>query len=230
MRKSIKLETIVVIAAVLLLMLTFLMPSNVKVAYASGNSTDSEEQVKIPDPPHPSDVAGQQMQEALVEEGTKVENRSVAGVQSAASGLYLANDVNGVAIQPAQGASLQDTYVTTVDTDANKSSQAMACVNAAAEANGLVVGPSIDIYVKEKADGKLQDGSFEDMGTVSIGLPSNFTGASSYSVVVVVPGGKTEVIPATLAADGKSISVDLSALSDEAKASKQLLISVCKAK
>lgn len=238
MQKKISIETVVVAVAALALFVAVLAPSTAGIAFASENSAEEESKVEakvewvyVPEPlPNPSEVAAKEQMKEIVEEGTKVENRSVAGNKSAAGGLYLANDVKGVAFQAAPGTSLEDTRVTTLDTDPKKSAKALECVNAAAEANGLVVGPSIDIYVQQNVAGKLQDGSFANMGTIAVGLPGNFTGAGQYDVIVVAPGGNTEVLPATLAADGKSISVDLSKLSDAAKAAKQLLVSVCKAK
>lgn len=230
MRKSFSIETVVVVLAALALLVAVFAPSAARTAFASENSSEPEV-VWLPEPqPDPVQVAAEAQAQAIVEEGTKVENRSVAGTKSAADGLYLATEVNGVAFQAAPGSSLSETRVTTLDTDPKKSPAAMACVNNAAEANGLVPGPVIDIYVQKKGADKLQDGSFTDMGTVALGLPANFTGGTAYSVVAVAPGGITEVLPATLSADGKSVSVDLTKLSDAAKAAKQLTVSICKAR
>ena len=236
MRKSFSIETVVVVLAALALLVAVFAPSAARTAFASENSSEevknSSEEVKwLPEPqPDPVQVAAEEQAKAIVEEGTKVENRSVGGTKSAADGLYLATEVNGVAFQAAPGSTLTETRVTTLDTDPKKSPAAMACVNNAAEANGLVPGPVIDIYVQKKGADKLQDGSFTSMGTVALGLPANFNGGTAYNVVVVAPGGNTEVLPATLSADGKSVSVDLTQLSDTAKAAKQLTVSICKAK
>lgn len=220
---------VVGIAIVGMLGLIVFAPTTAHMVSASENSSGGEEYKPKPVPQvDPREVAGEQQMAETIEEGTKPENQTVAGVKSDADGLYLANDVNGVAIKAKEGASLSDTRVTTLDTDGVKSGQAMLSAASVAEDFDLEVGPCVDIYVQQKVDGKLVEGSFENMGNVSFGLPGNFQGASSYSAVVVFPGGSTWVAPATLSADGKSITVDFSEI--DAGDASQVMIAICKAK
>ena len=109
MRKSFSIETVVVVLAALALLVAVFAPSAARTAFASENSSEKEV-VWLPEPqPDPVQVAAEEQAKAIVEEGTKVENRSVGGTKSAADGLYLATEVNGVAFQAAPGSTLSET-------------------------------------------------------------------------------------------------------------------------
>ena len=162
--------------------------------------------------------------QSIVEEGSKIENKSTSGVVSDAAGLYLTKNVSGVAIKANAGSSLQGTTVSVADTNTTKSTAAMSVVNATAAAAGLTVGPSIDIYAK----GSNGAGTIANMGSVYVGLPATFQGGTSYSAIVVAPGGAVTVLPATLTADGKSVVFDLNGLTDTSRTAGQILVSICK--
>lgn len=194
-------------------------------SFASGNSANSARVEEAPAPKvDPAIEKNEQIIAALVEEGSKIENKSTSGVISDAPGLYLTKKVSGVAIKANAGASLQGTTVAVADTDTKKSSAAMASVNAVAEASGLEVGPSIDLYTSRSGT----TGALSNMGEVYVGLPANFQGGASYSVVVVAPGGATTILPATITPDGKSVSFDLNGLTDASRNASQILISICR--
>lgn len=228
MRKN--LSKVVVCLSAVALAIAFFMPTTTatKVA-ASGNST--EEVVKFEAPqPDPAEVEGERQMEATIEEGTKLENKSVAGVKSDADGLYLANDVNGIALKAKEGSDLSDVRVTTLDTDPKKSSAALAVANNVAAQNNLEVGPSVDIYLQNKTAKGLTDGSIDKVGSIAVGLPGNMRGAAEYKVIVVLPGGTSYVLPATPSADGRSITFDPSSIDTTNAKSNQVMVSICKAK
>jgi hypothetical protein len=204
------------VIAGLALVVALIAPSTAGVTYASENSAPEAPKVD------PAVERQEQFIAAQVEEGSKIENRSTSGVVSDAAGLYFTHEVTGVAIKANAGASLQGTTVAVADTDTSKSSAAMACVNAAAAASGLTVGPSVDIYAKGT------NATISNMGEIYVGLPANFQGGTSYSAVVVAPGGATTVLPATVTADGKSVSLDLNGLTGTSRTAGQILISICK--
>ncbi len=218
MRKSFSLETVLVVLSALALMIALLAPSSTGTAFASENDAPA----KTPD--QLAAEAQEAYMKTLVEEGSKLESRSTSGVVSDAAGLYFEKGVTGVAIKANAGASLAGTTVSVADTNTSKSIAAMGCVNNAAAANGLTVGPSIDIYAK----GTGTAGTITNMGAVYVGLPASFIGGSSYSAIVVAPGGSTTVLPATLTPDGKSVVFDLNGLTGTARTASQLLVSICR--
>ncbi len=234
MRKIFNFETMVVAVALVALVLTIFVPSTSNVSFASDNSasgnnaesSSGSEASEAPSAPRvdPAIERNEAFIREIVEEGSKIENRSTSGVTSDAPGLYLTKKVSGVAIKANEGASFQGTQVSVADTDTSKSSAAMACVDAAAAANGLTVGPSIDIYAK----GANGNSAVANMGAVYVGLPADFQNGTSYYAIVVAPGGTTTVLPATITPDGKSIAFDLNGLDAASRTAKQLLISVCK--
>ncbi len=229
MRKN--LSKVVVCLSAVALAIAFFMPTTTatKVA-ASGNSTEEKEVVVEIPQPDPAEVEGERQMEATIEEGTKLENKSVAGVKSDADGLYLANDVNGIALKAKEGSDLSDVRVTTLDTDPKKSSAALAVANNVAAQNNLEVGPSVDIYLQNKTAKGLTDGSIDKVGSIAVGLPGNMRGAAEYKVIVVLPGGTSYVLPATPSADGRSITFDPSSIDTTNAKSNQVMVSICKAK
>lgn len=229
MRKNFS-KVVVCLSAVALAIAFFMPTTTVTKVAASGNSTE-EEVVKFEAPqPDPAEIQGERQMEATIEEGTKLENKSVGGVKSDADGLYLANDVNGIALKAKEGSDLSDVRVTTLDTDPKKSSAALAVANNVAAQNNLEVGPSVDIYLQNKTAKGLTDGSIDKVGSIAVGLPGNMRGASEYKVIVVLPGGTSYVLPATPAADGRSITFDPSSIDTTNAKSNQVMVSICKAK
>ena len=226
MRKNLS-KVVVCLSAVALAIAFFMPTTTVTKVAASGNST--EVVVEIPQP-DPAEVEGERQMEATIEEGTKLENKSVAGVKSDADGLYLANDVNGIALKAKEGSDLSDVRVTTLDTDPKKSSAALAVANDVAAQNNLEVGPSVDIYLQNKTAKGLTDGSIDKVGSIAVGLPGNMRGAAEYKVIVVLPGGASYVLPATPSADGRSITFDPSSIDTTNAKSNQVMVSICKAK
>ena len=226
MRKNLS-KVVVCLSAVALAIAFFMPTTTVTKVAASGNST--EVVVEIPQP-DPAEVEGERQMEATIEEGTKLENKSVAGVKSDADGLYLANDVNGIALKAKEGSDLSDVRVTTLDTDPKKSSAALAVANNVAAQNNLEVGPSVDIYLQNKTAKGLTDGSIDKVGSIAVGLPGNMRGAAEYKVIVVLPGGTSYVLPATPSADGRSITFDPSSIDTTNAKSNQVMVSICKAK
>ena len=226
MRKNLS-KVVVCLSAVALAIAFFMPTTTVTKVAASGNST--EVVVEIPQP-DPAEVEGERQMEATIEEGTKLENKSVAGVKSDADGLYLANDVNGIALKAKEGNDLSDVRVTTLDTDPKKSSAALAVANNVAAQNNLEVGPSVDIYLQNKTAKGLTDGSIDKVGSIAVGLPGNMRGAAEYKVIVVLPGGTSYVLPATPSTDGRSITFDPSSIDTTNAKSNQVMVSICKAK
>lgn len=123
-------------------------------------------------------------------------------VSTSVSGVYAALSVQGTAITTSVAdvkANLgltgsQKPIVTIYDTDAKKSTQAMASVNAAVEALGggnIVSCLDVDLFAKEK--GKvvtLSNGSI----AMAAGLPKGADTSKTYVVVCVQPGGTTTVL------------------------------------
>ena len=66
------------------------------------------------------------------------------------------------------------------------------------------------------------------MGAVYVGLPATFQGGTSYSAIVVAPGGAVTVLPATLTSDAKSVVFDLNGLTGASRTAGQILVSICK--
>ena len=209
-------KTILIVAALALIMVldVFLAPTKASAARASNSPNRYKNptvvQVDIPEPPAPDPQAGakkyaEEQQEAIYQEGTKAENQTVDGAKTGANGLYLANKVKGVAVTPGTqnegGAAL---FVETLDTDAKKSSAAMASIKAAAydgiytDINGTnhdipaEVGPVVDVYFKKTENGKIVDGTANDVDNIKIGIPDNFRAPGyRYGYIIVFPGGKT---------------------------------------
>ncbi len=199
----------VILGAVVLLAILF-SPASVKMVSASGNSTSSNAtssnsdssggEASDPTPARPADeVEGENMIAAIVEEATKPENRTVEGQKSEVNGFYLANSVNGVALKDANTDANTKTYVEVLDTDANKSTAAVAAVESVAAGSDLEVGPCIDMYFKQVSDGKFGTGSAGSIGAVTVGVPKNFQrDGAEYSAIIVYPGGATETAPITM--------------------------------
>lgn len=123
---------------------------------------------------------------------------SIAGtsVRTSVAGAYAAKNVRGVAVMTSFNdvvarlglGSGQKPYIMIFDTDPNKSSKAMDCVNAAAKALGGTVVSTLNIELGAKQGGKfitLADGSV----SMVAGLPKSADTTKTYSVVCVQPGG-----------------------------------------
>ncbi|MDE6984748.1 MAG: hypothetical protein K2O99_09505 [Lachnospiraceae bacterium] len=128
---------------------------------------------------------------------------TVAGtvVKTSVAGAYAAKSVQGTAVTTPLAevkASLgltgtQQPAITIYDTDPNKSSKAIACVNAAAKVLGAEVLTSLNIDLGAKEDGKwvtLADGSV----ALSAGLPKGADPAKTYSAICVQPGGVVTIL------------------------------------
>lgn len=133
--------------------------------------------------------------------GTQVKVGGVT-VVTTVSGVYAAKSLQGTAIKTPIAdvkANLgltgsQKPIVTIYDTDAKKSSLALASVDAAVEALGggdVVSCINVDLFAKEK--GKvvtLSNGSI----AMAAGLPKGADTSKTYVVVCVQPGGTTTVL------------------------------------
>ncbi len=231
-------KTIFIVAALALIMVldVFLAPTKASAARASDSpnrySNPTVVQVDIPEPPAPDPQAGakkyaEEQQEAIYQEGTKAENQTVDGAKTGANGLYLANKVKGVAVTPStQNEGAAALFVETLDTDAKKSSAAMASINSAAATFGgsyfngdtnvgipAEVGPVVDVYIKKTENGKLVPGTAHDVDDIKIGIPDSFRADGyDYGAIVVFPGGKTFTSYADFSSEGlapKFVNVNL---------------------
>ena len=156
-----------------------------------------------------------------VAENNAVENQQVViggnVVKSEAGGMYFAKSVGGVAINSkteineALGTTSGEVaYVTTWDVTEKTAPAAMASVNAAAEAIGATVGPTVQINVGTKSASGVDYSNTDGKVTTTIGIPNNFyVEGATYAVVHVLPGGATEVL-ANQSTNPKSIVVDIS--------------------
>lgn len=143
---------------------------------------------------------------------------SVAGmnVRTTITGCYAANSVAGCAIvtsladvKAALGLSAgQDPYIIIYDTDYNKSSKAMASINAAAEALGAKVLTALNIELGAKQDGKFVTLTNGSIGMVA-GIP-NADPSKTYSVICVQPGGAITILD-DLDMDPSTITFEVSA-------------------
>ena len=120
MRKLFNTETLMGAIAVAVLAIALLAPTSSKSSYASDNSASgnsapasspapvAEESYQPPAPRvDPAVEKNEQFVAELIEEGSKIENKSTSGVVSDAPGLYFTQEVTGVAIKASAGASLQ---------------------------------------------------------------------------------------------------------------------------
>ncbi len=144
---------------------------------------------------------------------------TVAGtaVQTTVAGAYAAKSVQGVAVTTAAEtvkANLgltgkQTPYIMAFDTNPKKSSLAMECVNATAEALGGTSVATINVDLAAKENGKLVTLSSGSVGMV-VGLPKGADTDKTYSVVCVQPGGvvtileDTDASPATVTFEVKA--------------------------
>lgn len=136
----------------------------------------------------------------VVSSNTKI---TVAGsaVTTTVAGAYDVKTVQGAAVTtPAADvrANLgltagQTPYIMVFDTNPQKSSLAMQCVNAAAAAlNGTTVASlNVDLYAKQ--NGRLVTLSQGSVGMV-VGLPKNADTSKTYSIVCVQPGGVVTIL------------------------------------
>ncbi len=157
----------------------------------SGSSSSSEVST-------PETVAAQVV---VVKAGGAVKLAGMS-VTNTVAGAIVAKSVQGVAVTTplaAVKANLglavnQTPYITVFDTDAKKSSLAMACVNSAVQANGgnVVTALNVDLGAKN-SNGKfvtLSNGS----AAMAVGLPKNADTSKTYYVVCVQPGGVISVL------------------------------------
>ena len=131
---------------------------------------------------------------------------SVAGtnVQSTVAGAVAVKTVRGLAVTtPAADVKAnlgltgkQTAYIMAFDTDAKKSNQAMACVNAAAEALGGTTVATINVDLAAKDNGKIVTLSSGSVGMV-VGLPKGADTAKTYSIACVQPGGVVTILQDT---------------------------------
>ncbi|MDE7427753.1 MAG: hypothetical protein K2N00_00535 [Lachnospiraceae bacterium] len=128
---------------------------------------------------------------------------NVAGtnVQSTVAGAVAVKTVQGVAVTtPAADVKAnlgltgkQTPFIMVFDTDAKKSSQAMACVNAAAEALGGTAVATINVDLSAKDNGKIVALSSGSVGMV-VGLPKGADTTKTYSIACVQPGGVVTIL------------------------------------
>ena len=85
-------------------------------------------------------------------------------------------------------------FVKVADTDATKSSAAVAVANNVAASFSGTVGPCINVYYGKMAGGKFTSSTEGTAGTISIGIPAEFqTAGMDYSIVAVYAGGAYKV-------------------------------------
>lgn len=158
---------------------------------------------------------------AYVEKLTKTANArvSVAGVEvkTSVSGVYAATTVRGTAVETPAAvvkASLgltegQKPTIFIYDVDSKKSVNAMASINAAAEALGTDVVACLQIELGAKENGKwveLSDGSV----ALKAGLPKSADTSLTYSVIYVREGGTITVLE-DLDADPNTVTFSVKA-------------------
>ena len=134
--------------------------------------------------------------DALIEEGSKAENKTVDGVESQVKGLYLLNDIKGMSIVPDSKYYAAETNtddpskceIVAYETNEAKSPQAIACVKevlSTAEPTA-VIGPSVNVQYKWPAgqeDSKM-------VGNYKFGIDESFAkDGAKYAVVSIYPGG-----------------------------------------
>ncbi|WP_026667772.1 hypothetical protein [Butyrivibrio sp. AE2005] len=130
--------------------------------------------------------------ENMIKEATAPVNKTVAGVKSAVDGYYFAKKVQGVALTPSIPGT--GSFVKVADTDATKSSAAVAVANNVAASFSGTVGPCINVYYGKMAGGKFTSSTEGTAGTISIGIPADFqTAGMDYSIVAVYAGGAYKV-------------------------------------
>lgn len=185
---------------------TMMMASALTAAAASGGSSGSSEKKA---------EAVEEAVEASVETLSSTPNLqvqsanakiSVAGteVKSTVAGAVAVQDVQGVAVNtPAADVKAnlgltdkQTPYIMAFDTDAKKSSQAVACVNAAAEALGGTTVATLNVDLAAKENGKLVTLSTGSVGMV-VGLPKGADTDKTYSIACVQPGGVVTILKDT---------------------------------
>lgn len=194
---------------------TMMMASALTAAAASGGSSGSSstKEEAVEEAPAPiSTTPGLEIQSANA-------NVKVAGaaVQSTIAGAVAVQNLQGVAVNtPAADVKAnlgltdkQTPYIMAFDTDAKKSNQAMACVNAAAEALGGTTVATINVDLAAKENGKLVTLSTGSVGMV-VGLPKGADTTKTYSIACVQPGGvvtilkDTDASPATVTFEVKA--------------------------
>lgn len=132
----------------------------------------------------------------IVDAGSKVENRTVDGVTSEVKGLYLLDEVKGLAMTPskeyyaAENNTTDPSHVeiTAYETDAKKSPQAYECVKEVATQQypNAVIGPSVNVQYRWPAGE--EDSNF--VGSFKFGISDSFKkDGGNYAVVAIYPGG-----------------------------------------
>ena len=202
-------KTLLLVAALVLIMVldVFIAPTHVTASSSTSKDRYENPTEVVINPFAESEKIAEEQQQAIQEEGTKSENQTVDGQKTGANGLYMANKVKGVAVDPnkdnGNGAGL---FVETLNTDQQKSSAAMDSINAAASSYGGIlihldgsvsdipaeVGPVVDVYFKKTdANGNLVDGTAKDVDDIKIGIPDSFKeDGYTYGAICVLPGGK----------------------------------------
>ncbi|RKM61391.1 hypothetical protein D6855_05730 [Butyrivibrio sp. CB08] len=142
------------------------------------------------------DAEANAQRQAIVAEGSKVENRTVDGVTSEVKGLYLLDEIKGLAMAPskeyykAESNTTDPSHVeiTAYETDAKKSPQAYQCVTEVATQQypNAVIGPSVNVQYKWPAGE--EDSNF--VGTFKFGISDSLKkDGGKYAVVSIYPGG-----------------------------------------
>ncbi|MDE7284345.1 MAG: hypothetical protein K2N85_12305, partial [Lachnospiraceae bacterium] len=152
-----------------------------------------------------SSVVSVTSEPTYVEKMTKSANASISvagiNVKTSVSGVYAAETVRGVVVETPSAdvkASLglsegQKPIIFIYDVDSKKSVNAMASINAAAEALGTDVVACLQIELGAKENGKwveLSDGNV----ALKAGLPKSADTSLIYSVICVQEGGVITVL------------------------------------
>ena len=185
-------------------------------------SAQTSEVVQADSQPSPEEIQQERInaqaaadRQALMREGMKAENLSVRNSDGTVStttiqGVYLVNDIKGIAFQPVGG---HDTsfFCVAYETNASKSPAAIAVATEVANSVNAVVGPSVNIQYEKFQGGNLVKNSEAAEGTMKMGLDPAFAGeGDKVGVVAVYPGGATKIFEDT-DNDPATVTVDIPA-------------------
>lgn len=159
--------------------------------------------------------------QALVEEGLKVENRTVTGsdgkvYHSSMAGLCLLDNIKGLTYEPTAGADdaslRQEFYTVAYETDAKKSPMSVQLANNVADKIGAELGASVNVQygrVSENAGKReVTSSSLPVEGKLMLGIDPKFAGENdTLAVIAIYPGGEYKILedtdedPTTLTVD-----------------------------
>ncbi len=175
------------------------VPAEVQEAWTAGPSPEEIQQERMT-----AQAAADR--EALVAEGLKYENHYVKRADGSTQGsgligLYLLDDIKGIAYKPAigaQGTEVQKSYCIAYETDAAKSPAAIATANEVAQSVNAVVGPCVNFQYGKVEGDNITANSEAAEGTMMMGLDPAFAGEGDrVAVVAIYPGGEAKILEDT---------------------------------